>query len=176
MQKLTQKGFTLIELMIVVAIIGILAAIAIPKFAQMMEKSREGATKGNIGALKSAISIYQGDWQGVSPNDLLSWFSTGGSVAYIDNIPPVKVTGKNPKNTLGSAYTNPSGNFVNETNLGNGGTTTAIYSDVFATSANAHSTTGWIYDDGGDTYTGKANSYIYINNTVLDSFFTHHVT
>ena len=39
------KRFTLIELMIVVAIIGILAAIAIPKFAQMLEKSREGATK-----------------------------------------------------------------------------------------------------------------------------------
>jgi prepilin-type N-terminal cleavage/methylation domain-containing protein len=52
-----QKGFTMIELMIVVAIIGILAAIALPKFADMIEKSREGSTKGNIGALKSANSI-----------------------------------------------------------------------------------------------------------------------
>src|SRR5438045_216382 len=94
--KKNQSGFTLIELMIVVAIIGILAAVAIPKFAQMLEKSREGATKGNIGALKSAISIYSGDWQGVFPSYIDtttsgSWFAGG---AYIDNVPSVKVTGK----------------------------------------------------------------------------------
>jgi prepilin-type N-terminal cleavage/methylation domain-containing protein len=63
-RKNAKKGFTLIELMIVVAIIGILAAIAIPRFAQMLEKSREGATKGNLGSLKSASSIYYGDIQG----------------------------------------------------------------------------------------------------------------
>jgi prepilin-type N-terminal cleavage/methylation domain-containing protein len=55
------KGFTLIELMIVVAIIGILAAIAIPKFADLIRKSNEGATKGNLGALRSALSIYYAD-------------------------------------------------------------------------------------------------------------------
>jgi prepilin-type N-terminal cleavage/methylation domain-containing protein len=167
MNKHPQKGFTLIELMIVVAIIGILAAIAIPKFAQMLEKSREGATKGNIGALKSAIAIYTGDWQGQVPNDLLNWFSTGGSVAYIDSIPQVKVTGKNPKNSLAAAsFTSPSGNAVNQTNLGAGGTS-GLFTDIFTNSALS---TGWIYDDGGDTYNGHAGSYIYVNSTILDSF------
>src|SRR3989339_77117 len=61
------KGFTLIELMIVVAIIGILSAIAIPKFADLIRKSNEGATKGNLGAVRSAISIYYGEQEGVYP-------------------------------------------------------------------------------------------------------------
>ena len=65
-----ERGFTLIELMIVVAIIGILAAIAIPKFAQLMRKSTEGATKGNLGALRSSLSIYYGDNGGQFPGTL----------------------------------------------------------------------------------------------------------
>jgi prepilin-type N-terminal cleavage/methylation domain-containing protein len=64
-----RKGFTLIELMIVVAIIGILSAIAIPKFADLIRKSNEGATKGNLGALRSAISIYYGENEGWFPSN-----------------------------------------------------------------------------------------------------------
>jgi prepilin-type N-terminal cleavage/methylation domain-containing protein len=60
-------GFTLIELMIVVAIIGILSAIAIPKFADLIRKSNEGSTKGNLGAIRSAISIYYGELEGWFP-------------------------------------------------------------------------------------------------------------
>src|SRR5579863_7937483 len=61
-------GFTLIELMIVVAIISILAAIAIPKFADMIRKAQEGATKGNLGVLRSALSIYYSDMEGQNPD------------------------------------------------------------------------------------------------------------
>ncbi|HOI42492.1 MAG TPA: prepilin-type N-terminal cleavage/methylation domain-containing protein, partial [Elusimicrobiales bacterium] len=66
--KNSKKGFTLIELMIVVAIIGILAAIAIPKFADLINKSKEGATKGALSSVRSAINVYYGDNEGWYPS------------------------------------------------------------------------------------------------------------
>ena len=52
------EGFTLIELMIVVAIIGILAAIAIPNFVRFQLRSRVGEGKVNLAAIRTAEEAY----------------------------------------------------------------------------------------------------------------------
>jgi len=56
--KNNQKGFTLIELMIVVAIIGILAAIAIPNFLQYQLKAKTAEAKTNIGAIRASSEAF----------------------------------------------------------------------------------------------------------------------
>jgi type IV pilus assembly protein PilA len=57
----SQKGFTLIELMIVVAIIGILAAIAIPNFLRYQAQSRQAEAKTNLGGIFVAETSFFGE-------------------------------------------------------------------------------------------------------------------
>src|SRR5262249_45287569 len=78
-------GFTLIELMVVVTILTILAGIAFAKYGDLLRKAREGETKGNLGAIRSAISIYYGDMDGQYPADLLG---LSLNKKYIASIPP----------------------------------------------------------------------------------------
>jgi prepilin-type N-terminal cleavage/methylation domain-containing protein len=63
MKSNTRKGFTLIELLIVVVIIGILAAIAIPKFAATKEKAYIAAVKTDLRNLVTAEEGYFADFQ-----------------------------------------------------------------------------------------------------------------
>jgi len=78
------KGFTLIELMIVVAIIGILAALAIPNFMRFQAKSKQSEAKANLKSIFTAEKSYaaEKDKYGASFNDIGFEPERGNRYAY----------------------------------------------------------------------------------------------
>jgi type IV pilus assembly protein PilA len=77
MKRKNTKGFTLIELMIVVAIIGILAAIAIPNFLKFQAKSKQSEAKTNLKAIYTAQTGYYGENNTYNTFDKVNWAPVG---------------------------------------------------------------------------------------------------
>jgi prepilin-type N-terminal cleavage/methylation domain-containing protein len=87
-----RKGFTLIELLIVVVIIGILAAIAIPKFAATKDKAKLASVKSDLRNIETAEEAYYsdqtppayGDYAALSGGATVYFTQSAGNVAVIN--------------------------------------------------------------------------------------------
>jgi len=79
MRKMDKKGFTLVEIMIVVAIIGLLAAIAIPNFVSARRAAATQADVANVRTLQAAVEMYRAD-TGILPTAVadLAGYLRGG--------------------------------------------------------------------------------------------------
>jgi general secretion pathway protein G len=84
-----EDGFTLMELMIVMMIIGILSAIAAPKFLQMVTKAREAALKQDLHTMRQSIDSYTADKE-KAPQSLDDLVQAG----YLKAIPVDPITNR----------------------------------------------------------------------------------
>jgi prepilin-type N-terminal cleavage/methylation domain-containing protein len=137
------SGFSLIELMIALAIISILASVAIPKFADSVRKAQEASTKGALASMKGALTLYYGDNEGNPPNCVAGPASTvfAGTVVpkYIETLPNVN-NGLHPPTNL-------------------------VYCDENITAGVVHDAQGWYYDGVQPTDAGYGQIWVACDHT-----------
>ena len=105
-----RRGFTLVELAIVIAILGILALYALPKYQGMVEEARSSEARAQLGAVRSALGIYYAKNHGTYPGSL------NGSIFSNGTVPEVEVTLSDGSINRSNAVVNLNDNGVVESN------------------------------------------------------------
>ncbi len=92
-ERTGREGFTLIEILLVVVIIGILAAVAVPKLSGRVGQAQVNAAKASIEAIGLAVNMYEVD-NGKFPDSLQNLLTKGGEINW--NGPYLEKATKDP--------------------------------------------------------------------------------
>ncbi len=105
-RKTPQGGFTLIELVVVIVILGILAAFAIPRFANIARDARVSALNGLAGSLRSTSALVHG--MALARNATVTVALEGATIDIVNGYPAATATGVvSALNNLDTATFNP---------------------------------------------------------------------
>lgn len=154
--KNKQGGFTLIELMVVIVIIGILVAIALPNFIGAQDRAKISSVKANMHTFQTIVETYGVDYGGVYPDDVSTLYTaandtTQGTSAYWKDF-------SNP-------FTSTSGDGQSYQDAGGDADATAIGMVEYSTDTTSNAQY-WIYG-GGKTVGSvkdKGNNFILTNS------------
>jgi MSHA pilin protein MshA len=129
MIRSTQRGFTLIELVVVIIILGILAAFAVPKFMGLEGQARVAAVKSIGGSMEAADTMAHGIWEAtaapVSPLTI-----EGQTIAFVNTYPTAASIGLLLDQSTSSGYSSPANGEYVPNGAATAGNCNARYADA----------------------------------------------
>ncbi|MBI3267572.1 MAG: type II secretion system protein [Planctomycetes bacterium] len=171
MSRLAKKkiaGFTLIELVMVIVILGILAAIAIPRLFDFSGDAKKATTLGILGAVRTAIALYYAKNALPPPTGgSMPWWPTLTHLRSSDGGPGFVMESKMADNPFSLAGVTTSRNDITDTPL----LSTALRVDTFGVG----NTGAWAYDESGQEaglFTGQPYT-VPQNGSDVGIFYAH---
>lgn len=128
-----QGGFTLIELVVVIALLGILAAFAIPRFASLEREARSATVQGLSGSVRSAAAMAHGLFLATGTAPVVM---EGNSIAITNGYPDASAVSDTLADSTGfTVTTNGAGDTTTFAKTGASGTCSTVYVEAVANNA-----------------------------------------